>query len=71
MFVALPHKVDTMLLHAAEQTLLRMDLVRVEPNWSGSLSRGKGISVGCSLSVETILWLRNSVNQQPHVAATL
>jgi hypothetical protein len=35
MFVALPRKVDTM--------LPRANLARVEPNWSGSLSRGKGI----------------------------
>jgi hypothetical protein len=31
-------------------------LERVEPNVIGSLSRGKGISVCCALSVETVLW---------------
>jgi hypothetical protein len=54
-FVALPPKVDTMLPRAAERTLQRANLARVEPNWSGSLSRGKGISVCCALSVETVL----------------
>jgi hypothetical protein len=63
MFVALPLKVDTM--------LPRAKLARVEPNRSGSLSRGKGISVCCALSVETVLCVRNSVDQQPHVAAAL
>jgi hypothetical protein len=43
MFVALPRKVDTMLPSAAERTLPRANLPRVEPNRSGSLSRGKGI----------------------------
>jgi hypothetical protein len=61
MFVALPRKVDTM--------LGRANLARVEPNLSGSLSSGKGISVCCALSVETVLCLRNSVHQQPHAAA--
>jgi hypothetical protein len=45
-FVALPRKVDTMLPRAAERTL-----PRVEPNRSGYLSRGKGISVCRALSV--------------------
>jgi hypothetical protein len=48
MFVALPRKVDTM--------LPRANLARVEPNRIGSLSRGKGISVCCAFSVETVLW---------------
>jgi hypothetical protein len=56
MFVALPHKVDTMLPREAERTLPRANLARVEPNRSGSWSRGKGISLGCALSVETVLW---------------
>jgi hypothetical protein len=64
-FVALPRKVDTMLPRAAERTLQRANLVRVEPNLSGSLSRGKGISVCCALAVETVLWLRNSVTWLP------
>jgi hypothetical protein len=54
MFVALPLKVDTILPHAAERTLPRTNLARVEPNRSGSLSRGKGISV--CFSVEKVLW---------------
>lgn len=57
MFIALPRKVNTMLLRAAELTLLRTNLARVEPNRSGSLSGGKGISVCCALSDETVLWL--------------
>jgi hypothetical protein len=48
MFVALPREVDTM--------LPRANLARVEPNRSGSLFRGKGISVCSALSVETVLW---------------
>jgi hypothetical protein len=56
MFVALPRKVDTMLPRTAELTLPRANLARVEPNRSGSLSRGKGISVCCALPVETVLW---------------
>jgi hypothetical protein len=51
MFVALPRKIDTM--------LPRANLARVEQNRSGSLSRGKGISVSsvwisvvCSFSRE-------------------
>jgi hypothetical protein len=70
MFVALPLKVDAM--------LPRANLARVEPNRSGPLSRGKGISMCCALSVETIFWcsafsreLRKSVDQQPHAAAAL
>jgi hypothetical protein len=43
----LPRKVDTM--------LPRVNLARVEPNRSGSLTRGKEISVCCVLSVETVL----------------
>jgi hypothetical protein len=50
-FVALPRKVDTMLPRAAARTL-----PRVEPNRSGYLSRGEGISVCRALSVETVLW---------------
>jgi hypothetical protein len=42
-----------MLPRAAERILPRANLARVEPNWSGSLSRVKGISVCCALSV---LW---------------
>jgi hypothetical protein len=53
MFVALPRKVDTILPRAAERTLPRANLARVEPKRSGSLSCGKGISVCCALSVET------------------
>jgi hypothetical protein len=71
MFVALPRKVDTMLPRAAERALPRANLAVVEQNWSGTLSRGKGISMCCALSVETVLWLRNSVDQQPHAAAAL
>jgi hypothetical protein len=56
MFVALPRKVDTMLPRSAERTLPRANLAHVEPNWSGSLSRGKEISVCCALSIETVLW---------------
>jgi hypothetical protein len=52
MFVALPRNGDTM--------LPRANLARVEPNRSGSLSRGKGISVCCALSVETVLWRRST-----------
>jgi hypothetical protein len=52
MFVVLPRKVNTML----PRTLLRANLAHVEPNRSGSLSRGKGISVCCVLSVETVSW---------------
>jgi hypothetical protein len=66
MFGALPRKVDTMLPRAAERTL-----ARVEPNRSISLSRGKGISVCCGLSVETVLWRSCGVDQQPHAAAAL
>jgi hypothetical protein len=55
MFIALPRKVNTILLRAAEQTLPRANLAHVKPNQSGSLSRDKGISVCCSLSVETVL----------------
>jgi hypothetical protein len=40
MFIALPRKVDTMLLRAVERTLPRAKLALVEPNRSGSLSRG-------------------------------
>jgi hypothetical protein len=47
----------------------RANLARLDPNRSGSLSRGKGISVCCALSVETVLCLRDSVHQQPHAAA--
>jgi hypothetical protein len=47
MFVALPRKVDTMLPRVAERTMPRSNLARVEPNLSGSLSRGKGISLCC------------------------
>jgi hypothetical protein len=47
-FVALPR--------AAERTLPRTNLARVEPNRGGSLSRGKGISVCSALSVETVFW---------------
>jgi hypothetical protein len=61
MFVALPRKVDTM--------LPRANLTRVEPNRSGSLSRGKGISVCCALSVETVSCLRDNIDQHPHVVA--
>jgi hypothetical protein len=57
MFVALPLKVDT--------TLPCVFLVFVVFFRSGSLSRGKGISVCCVLSVETVLCLRDSVDQQP------
>jgi hypothetical protein len=70
MFVALPRKVDTI--------LPRANLERVEPNRSGSLSRGKGILVCCALSVETVLWsstfsreLRDSVDKHPHATAAL
>jgi hypothetical protein len=56
MLVALPRKVDTMLPRAAERTLPLANLERVEQNRSGSLSRGKGISACCALSVETALW---------------
>jgi hypothetical protein len=69
MFVALPRKVDSMLPRAAERTMPRANLARVEPNRSGSLSRGKGISVCCALSVEKVLCVRSSVDQQPHAAA--
>ena len=65
MFVALPRKVDTMLLRTAERTLPRANLARVEPNRSGSLTRGNGISVCCARSVETVVWCSNSVDQQP------
>jgi hypothetical protein len=61
MFVALPRKVDTM--------LPRTNLARVQPNWSGSLSRGKGISVCCALSVETVLCLRDSITRLPRFDA--
>jgi hypothetical protein len=71
MFVALPREVDTMLPRAAERRLPCANLARVEPNWSGSLSRGKGISVCCALSGETVLCRRNSVDQQPHASAAL
>jgi hypothetical protein len=71
-FVALPRKVDTMLPRAAERTLPLANLARLEPNRNGSLSRGKGISVCCALSVETDLCLRclrDSVHQQPRFNA--
>jgi hypothetical protein len=71
MFVALPRKADAMLPPAAERTLLRANLARVESNRSGSSSRGKGISLCCALSVETVLWRKNSVDQQPLAAAAL
>jgi hypothetical protein len=61
MFLALPRKVDTM--------LPRANLARVEPNLSGSLSRGKGISMCCALSVETVLCLRNSITRLPRFDA--
>jgi hypothetical protein len=70
-FVALPRKVDTMLPSTAEWTLPRGNLGRVEPNRSGSLPRGKGISVYCALSAKTVSWRRNSVDQQTHAAAAL
>jgi hypothetical protein len=76
MFVALPRKVDTMLPRAAVFILPRANLAYVESNFSGFLSCGKEISVCCGLSFETVLWrsafsreLRNSVDQQPHLAA--
>jgi hypothetical protein len=77
MFVALPRKVDTMLLRAAERTLPRANLARVEPYRSISLSRDKGISVCCAPSVETALWrsgvsLAASINSRtrlPHFNA--
>jgi hypothetical protein len=51
MFVALPRKVDTMLPHAAERTLPRTNLARVEPNWRGFLvPRTRHFSVLCSYS---------------------
>jgi hypothetical protein len=56
MFGALPFKVDSMLPRAAERTLPRANVARVEPHRSGSLSRGKGLSVCCALSVEMVLW---------------
>jgi hypothetical protein len=68
-FVALPRKVDTMLPRTVERTLPRANLARVDPNRSGSLSRGKGISVCCALSVETVLCLRNSVTRLPRFDA--
>jgi hypothetical protein len=46
MVVALPRKVDTVLRSA--------NLPRVEPNRSGFLSRGEGISVCCVLSVASV-----------------
>jgi hypothetical protein len=52
MFVALPRKVDTM--------LPRANLGHVEANRSGSLSRGKVISVCCALYVETVSWRRST-----------
>jgi hypothetical protein len=52
--VAFPRKVDTM--------LPRANLARVEPNRSGSLSRGKGISVCCVLCQ---LRCSCGVDQQP------
>jgi hypothetical protein len=61
MFVALPRNVDTM--------LPRANLARVEPNRSGSLSRGKGISVCCALSVETVLWCSGTEEQRRSTAA--
>jgi hypothetical protein len=69
MFVALPHKVDTILPREAERTLPRANLACVEPNRSRSLSHGKGISVFCALSVETVLCLRNSVTRLPRFDA--
>jgi hypothetical protein len=39
-----------------KETLPRATLVRVEPNRSSSLYRGKGISVCSALSVETVFW---------------
>jgi hypothetical protein len=56
MFVAVPRKVDTILPRAAERTLPRANVARIEPNRTGSLSRGKRISVCCAISVETVLW---------------
>jgi hypothetical protein len=47
MFVALPRKVDAM--------LPRANLACVEPYLNDSLSCGKGISLYCALSVETVL----------------
>jgi hypothetical protein len=70
MIVALPRKVDTMLPLAAERTLPRTNLARVEPNRSGTLSRGKGISVCCALSVETVLCLINSHTRLPRAIDT-
>jgi hypothetical protein len=73
LFVALPNKVDTMLPRAADRTLPRGNLAHVEPDKSGSLSRGKWISVCCVLSVETVLWRSGVffVDQQSHAAAAL
>jgi hypothetical protein len=69
MFVTLPRKFDTMLPRAVERTLPHANLARVEPNRGGSLSRGKGISVCCALSVETVLFLRNRVARLPRFNA--
>jgi hypothetical protein len=73
MFVALPRKVDTMLPRAAERTLPRANLARIEPNQSG-----RGISMCCAVSVETVLWhsgvpfaAKWRTDQQPHAAAAL
>jgi hypothetical protein len=60
-FVALRRKVHTML--PCE------NLARVELNRSGFLSRGKGISVCCAPSVETVLCLRDSVTRLPRFDA--
>jgi hypothetical protein len=69
MFVALPRKVGTMLPRAAEGTLPLANLARVEPNRSGSLSRGKGISVCCALSVDAVLWRCGTEEQRRSTAA--
>jgi hypothetical protein len=56
MFSALPRKVHTMLPRAAERTLPRANLARVEPNRSGSsFPRQRDFSVLCSF-IETVLW---------------
>jgi hypothetical protein len=60
MFVALPGEVDNMLQRVAERKLPRANLARVETHRSGSSSRGKGISVRCALSIETVLWRRST-----------
>jgi hypothetical protein len=51
MFVALPRKIDTMLPRAAERTLPRANLPRIESNRSGFfVPRQRDISVLCSFS---------------------